>query len=100
MHDPSGFYNTGKDFTYLAYWKKCRKEKPFFYQTILPAQPPDEKLNPGIQIRKGVGAYNQLFRKTISGFIFRKGIVLWISRRSLYELKEHLISCFNLKYTE
>ena len=50
--EPEGVYNKDRDFTSLICWQDARNVKLFFYESILPLLPKEEKFNLDIQIRK------------------------------------------------
>ena len=92
-------YDLGKDFQSLDAWKKCRNVKLFFYNQILPKLPATEKYNLNIQIRKASISITSNIAEGYGRYHFREGIQFYrISRASLYELKDHLISCFDLEF--
>ena len=92
-------YNPHKDFTTLEAWKKARELKLFLYLEVIPMLPTEEKFNLNVQIRKagvsgtaniaeGYGRYNH--KDSIRFYL--------ISRGSIYESKDHLMSCHDLHY--
>jgi len=92
-------YNEGKDFTTLEAWKKAREVKLFFYKKVLPLLPAEEKNNLNIQIRKAGVSATANIAEGYGRFHFQEGIQFYrISRASVYELKDHLISCFDFDY--
>ncbi|MDZ7342159.1 MAG: four helix bundle protein [candidate division KSB1 bacterium] len=99
VNEPPAFYNAEKDFTTLEAWKKAREVKLFFYHKILPRLPKDEKFNLDIQIRKASISSTANIAEGYGRFHYQEGIQFYrIARGSLYELKDHLISCYDLKY--
>jgi four helix bundle protein len=99
VNEPSEFYNDSKDFTTLEAWKKCCEVKLFFYTKILPCLPKEEKYNLDLQIRKASVSSTSNISEGYGRYHYQEGIQFYrISRGSLYELKDHLLSCFNLKY--
>ncbi|MGM0505068.1 MAG: four helix bundle protein, partial [Bacteroidota bacterium] len=86
--------------------KKARIVKLFFYREVIPLLPIEEKYNLDIQIRKSsVSATANISeaclpaRQGYGRFNFQEGIQFYrISRASMYELKDHLISCYDFKY--
>jgi four helix bundle protein len=98
-NNPASYYNAEKDFTTLEAWKKAREVKLFFYKKILPKLPKEEKFNLDIQIRKASISSTANIAEGYGRFHYQEGIQFYrIARGSLYELKDHLISCFDLQY--
>jgi len=92
-------YNENKDFTSLEAWKKARIVKLFFYREVIPLLPVEEKYNLDIQIRKSSVSATANISEGYGRFNFQEGIQFYrISRASMYELKDHLISCYDFKY--
>jgi four helix bundle protein len=92
-------YDVGKDFNSLDAWKKCRRVKLYFYGNILTKLPAEEKYNLNIQIRKASISITANIAEGYGRYHFREGVQYYrISRGSLYELKDHLISCLDLSY--
>ncbi len=92
-------YNENKDFTTLEAWKKARLVKLFFYREVIPLLPVEEKYNLDIQIRKSSVSSTANISEGYGRFNFQEGIQFYrISRASIYELKDHLISCYDFKY--
>lgn len=99
VNKPVEFYNDNRDFTSLEAWKKCREVKLFFYNKILPCLPKEEKFNLDFQIRKVSVSSTSNISEGYGRYHYQEGIQFYrISRASLYELKDHLISCFDLGY--
>ena len=99
VSDYKASYKAYKDFTSLVAWKKAREVKLFFYKKILPKLPKEEKYNLVIQIRKASISTTSNIAEGYGRFHFQEGIQFYrISRGSLYELKDHLISCFDIQY--
>ena len=94
-------YKVGKDFTSLKAWQKVREVKLFFYKNILPKLPKEEKYSLDVQIRKATISSTANISEGYGRFHYQEGIQFYrISRGSLYELKDHLISCFDLGYID
>lgn len=88
-----------RDFTSLEAWKKAREVKLFFYQKILPKLPPEEKFNLNTQIRKAAVSGTANIAEGYGRYHYKEGVQFYrISRGSLFELKDHLLSCFDLSY--
>ncbi len=101
VNEPVEFYNDVRDFTTLDAWKKCREVKLFFYNKILPLLPEEEKFNLDLQIRKASVSTTSNISEGYGRYHYREGIQFYrISRASLYELKDHLISCHDLNYID
>lgn len=99
VEEPGNEYSSNKDFTSLKAWQKCREVKLFFYQKVLPKLPNKEKYNLDIQIRKSSVSTTANISEGYGRYHFQEGIQFYrISRGSLYELKDHLISCYDFKY--
>lgn len=97
---PEG-YNKNKDFTSLDAWKRARKVKLFFYKQVLPNLPYEEKYKLGGQIRDAAITSTANIADGYGRFHFQEGIQFYrIARGSLSELKDHLISCFDLDYVD
>jgi len=95
-HSP---YNSSKDFTSLDAWKRCREVKLYFYSDILPRLPKRERFNLDIQIRKAAVSITANVAEGYGRYYYKEGIKFYrISRASLYELKDHLITCLDLHY--
>ena len=94
-------YNSQKDFTTLDAWKKVRLVKFFFYKEILPILPEEEKFNLSFQIRKASVSGTANISEGYGRYHYQEGIQFYrISRGSIYELKDHLISCYDLKFID
>jgi four helix bundle protein len=92
-------YNAQKDFTTLEAWKKARILMIFFYKEVLPHIPPEEKYNLDIQIRKAAVSARANISEGYGRYNYQETIQFCrISRGSIFELKDHLISCLDLAY--
>jgi len=92
-------YNSQKDFTTHEAWKKARLVKLFFYKEVIPFLPADEKFNLNIQIRKACVSGTANISERYGRYHYQEGIQFYrISRGSIYELKDHLISCYDLGF--
>lgn len=97
--DSIGNYQAERDFTSLMAWQKAREVKLFFYNKILPKLPKEEKYNLDIQIRRASVSATSNIAEVYGRFNYQEGIQFYrIARGSLYELRDHLISCYDLKY--
>jgi len=73
--------------------------KLFFYREVLPKLPDEEKYNLNVQIRKAGVSITANISEGYGRFFYQEGIQFYrISRGSLYELKDHLISCYDFNY--
>ena len=92
-------YKSYKDFTSLAAWKSARQLKIYFYTSILTRIKDEEKFILAHQIRKALISVTANIAEGYGRYHFKEGIQFYrISRASLYELKDHLITCFDLNY--
>jgi four helix bundle protein len=97
--EPIAKYDAERDFTSLDAWKNCKDVKLFCYDKILPLLPQEEKYNLNIQIRKAAVSSTANITEGYGRFHYKEGIQFYrISRGSLYELKDHLITCCELNY--
>ena len=101
FNEPEGVYNEDRDFTSLICWQDARNVKLFFYENILPLLPKEEKFNLDIQIRKSTCSSTANIAEGYGRFHYQEGLQYYrISKGSTYESKDHLISCYDLKYVE
>lgn len=92
-------YNAQKDFTTLDAWKKARLVKLFFYKEVIPRLPAEEKFNLNLQIRKAAVSGTANISEGYGRYHYQEGIQFYrISRGSVYELKDHLISCLDFEF--
>ena len=95
----AGNYNVFKDFKSLKAWTQCRKVKLFFYGKILVTLPAEEKYILGTQIRRAAISITANIAEGYGRYHYQEGKQYFrIARSSLYELKDHLISCSDLGY--
>lgn len=98
VSEPEVGYNPQKDFTTLKAWKKSRELKLFFYNKILTALPKEERYSLASQIRRASISITANIAEGYGRFHYQEGIQFYrIARGSMYELKDHLISCVDLK---
>lgn len=89
-------YKAYKDFTSLNCWKDCRSVKLYFYREVLAKLPASEKYSMELQIRKSARSITANIAEGIGRYSYQETIqFVRISRGSLYELKDDLISCFD-----
>lgn len=99
VEDDSASYDSGKDFTTLESWNKARTVKLYFYNSILPSLPIEEKFGLDTQIRKASISITANIAEGYGRFHYQEGLQFYrISRASLNELKDHLISALDLQY--
>jgi four helix bundle protein len=99
VEETSVKYNSQKDFTSLDAWKKARSLKLFFYKEVIPHLPVEEKYNLNQQIRRASVSGTANISEGYGRFHYQEGVQFYrISRGSFYELKDHLITCFDLEF--
>ena len=96
-----GEYDNNRDFITLEAWKKAKEVQLFFYQKVLFLLPAEEKFNLKIQIMKSAVSITANIAEGYGRYHYQEGMQFYrISRASLYELKDHLISCLDFNYVE
>ena len=99
IEEPQVAYNKDRDFTSLACWKDAREVKLFFYKKVIPKLPTEEKFNLNSQIRRAAVSVTANISEGYGRYHYQEGIQFYrIARGSQYELKDHLISCFDFEY--
>ncbi len=97
--DDGGAYKVYKEFTTLECWKLAREVKLSFYQKVLPRLPKEEMYYLGSQIRNASVSCTANIAEGYGRFHFKESIQFYrISRGSMFELKDHLITCYDLNY--
>jgi len=92
-------YDSQKDFTSLEAWRKARTLKIFFYKEIIPLLPNEEKFNLNTQIRRASISVTANISEGYGRYHYNEGIQYFrIARGSIYELKDHIISCYDLDF--
>jgi four helix bundle protein len=92
-------YDSRKDFTTLDAWKKARLVKLFFYKEVIPCLPDEEKFNLNTQIRRASISGTANISEGYGRYHHQEGIQFYrIARASIYELKDHLTSCYDLDF--
>ncbi len=92
-------YNSSRDFTTREAWKKARLVKFFFYKEVIPNLTIDEKFNLNTQIRRAAISATANISEGYGRYHYQEGIQFYrIARGSLYELKDHLTSCYDLEF--
>jgi four helix bundle protein len=98
VSDLVGEYKTYKDFTTLECWKLAREVKLFFYKEIITQLPKEEVFNLSSQIRNASVSITANIAEGYGRFHFKESIQFYrISRGSLFELKDHLITSYDIK---
>jgi four helix bundle protein len=101
IRQPVKEYKTEKDFTSLKAWQKAREVKLFFFKNILPKLPKEDKFSLNTQIRKACISTTANIAEGYGRYHYQESMQFYrISRGSLYELKDHLISCFDFDYID
>ena len=73
----------------------------FFYNEIVPKLPQVERFNLAAQIMRASVSATANISEGYGRFHFQEGIQHYrIARGSLYELKDHLVACLDLKYID
>jgi len=99
VEDGASEYNSRKDFTSLEAWKNARLVRLFFYREVIPQLPAEEKYNLNTQIRKAAVSVTANIAEGYGRYHYQEGIQFYrVARGSLYELKDHLISCNDMQY--
>lgn len=99
MKDVYSHYDSNRDFVSLEAWKKARVLKLFFYKEVIPLLPSEEKFNLNVQIRKASLSGTANISEGYGRYHYQEGIQFYrISRGSIYELKDHLISCYDCDF--
>ncbi len=92
-------YDASRDFTTLDAWKNARAVKLFLYAEVIPLLPAEEKYNLNIQIRKVAVSGTANIAEGYGRYHYLEAVRFYrISRGSIYESKDHLMSCFDLEY--
>ena len=92
-------YNPHKDFTTLEAWKKARELKLFLYTEVIPMLPAEERFNLNLQIRKVGVSGTANIAEGYGRYNYKESIRFYrIARGSIYESKDHLMSCHDLHY--
>ena len=99
VEEPKSEYNKDRDFISLVCWQNARTMKLFFYNDILPKLPYHERDNLIIQIKKAAVSSTANIAEGYGRFHYQEGIQFYrISRGSIYELKDHIITCRDVGY--
>lgn len=79
-------------------WKKARLIRIFFFNEVIPTLPTEERYNLGTQMRKASVSATANISEGYGRHYFKEGIRFYrIARGSMYELKDHLISCHDIR---
>ena len=101
FEEPAGEYKKEKDFTSLLCWQDTRKMKIFFYNEVVPKLPVFEETNLKSQIRRAAVSSTANIAEGYGRYSYQDSTRFYrISRGSTFELKDHLISCLDLKYID
>jgi four helix bundle protein len=101
LSEPNAGYRNEKDFTSLVCWQSARELKLFLYQIILPKLPSDESYNLVNQIKRAAISITANIAEGYGRFNHKESIQYYrIARASMYELKDHLISCSDLGFID
>lgn len=96
---PSEQYNGMKDFTSLSCWNKASQLKRFVYNEVVPLLPEEESSNLVIQLKRTAISCTANIAEGYGRYHYQESIQFFrIARASLYELKDHLISCYDLNF--
>ncbi|NIR48956.1 four helix bundle protein [candidate division KSB1 bacterium] len=99
--EDGGVYDVNRDFITLEAWQNARDVKLFFHKKVLPRLPREERYNLLSQIRRASISITANIAEGYGRFHYQEGIQFYrISRGSLYELKDHLITCLDLQYID
>ncbi len=101
FEEPAGEYKKEKDFTSLLCWQDARKMKLFFYNEVILKLPFSEEGNLKSQMRRAAVSSTANIAEGYGRYNYQDSTRFYrISRGSTFELKDHLISCLDLKYIE
>jgi four helix bundle protein len=99
INEPLESYNQRKDFTTLKCWEEARKLKLFIYKEIFPEIPKSESYNLISQMKRAAISGTANIAEGYGRYHFQESIQFYrIARASVYELKDHLISCHDLSF--
>ncbi|MBI4931514.1 MAG: four helix bundle protein [Bacteroidetes bacterium] len=99
VEEPHVGYNEAKDFTSLICWQKARSIKLFFYAKIIPLMPKAEEFNLAFQMRKSCVSITENIAEGYERFHYQELLQFCrIARGSMFELKDDLITCIDLKF--
>jgi len=94
-------YHLNKDCVSLEAWQACRSVKRYFYQKILPLLPQTEKHNLNIQIRRAsISTTADIAEGYGRNHFLERQHFFRMARGSIFELKDHPISCHDLHYLD
>ena len=92
-------YDPSRDFTSLAAWQKARDLKLFLYNEVIPLLPAEEKFNLNVQMRKTGVSGTANIAEGYGRHYYKEAIRFYrIARGSFYESKDHITSCYDLRY--
>jgi len=91
-------YGAINNFTDIEAWKLARRVRQAIY-AIVKVLPPEEKSGLGIQMRRSAVSSTANIAEGFGRFHYQENIQFCrMSRGSLYETMDHLITCFDEKY--
>lgn len=91
-------YGAIKNFTDIEAWKLARKVRQAIYK-IVKTLPPEEKYALGTQMRKSAISSTANIAEGFGRFHYQENIRFCrVSRGSLYETMDHLITCYDEQY--
>lgn len=100
-NEPSGSYDLNRDFASLKCWQEACALKIFLYKKVIPVLPEYEKGNLISQIRRASISITANIAEGYGRYHYQEGIQFYrISRASVNELKDHLISCYKFDYID
>lgn len=101
ISDPKNEYQNQKDFTTLIAWQNARSVKLFFYKKVIPLLPNSEKYALVTQLQRAAVSITANISEGYGRFHYKESVQFYrIARGSLYELKDHLITCVDLNYID
>jgi len=101
ISDPKNGYQNQKDFTTLIAWQNARNVKLFFYNRVIPLLPVSEKYALVTQLQRAAVSITANISEGYGRFHYKESVQFYrIARGSLYELKDHLITCMDLDYID
>ncbi len=101
ISEPRSGYQEDRDFTSLVAWQNSRNVKLFCYQQLVPCLPGSEKFNLKSQIERATVSVTANIAEGYGRFHYRESVQFYrISRGSLYELKDHLLTCKDIEYVD
>ena len=101
ISEPKPGYDTDRDFITSIAWENARAVKLFFHNKVIPTLPSVEKCNWSDQIRRASISITANISEGYGRFHYKESTQYYcISRGSLCEPEDHLISCHDLLYVD